>query len=381
MTIDDAVDLCRELIRRDSQTPADAGCQALIAARLEPLGFRAEWLPSGPVTNLWLRRGLDSPVMAFAGHTDVVPTGPLEAWTHAPFSGHLEDGVLHGRGAADMKSGVAAMVVACERFVRAHPNHPGSIALLITSDEEGPAVEGTRHVVDTLQARGEHIDWCIVGEPSSDQRVGDTLRVGRRGSLSGHLQVQGVQGHVAYPHLADNPVHKVAPALAALSATRWDDGNAHFPATTFQVSNIQAGTGATNVIPAAVELHFNFRFGTASTVAQLRSRVESILDAHQLDYTLEWHCGAEPFLTESVQLIDAVSAAIEAETGIATTQSTAGGTSDGRFIAPTGAQVVEFGVRNATIHQIDEAIACEDITTVTAVYESVLARLLPTSLS
>lgn len=378
MNTDPAVALSAELIKRDSQTPDDAGCQPLIAARLEALGFKAEWLPSGPVQNLWLRRGTEQPLMVFAGHTDVVPTGPLEAWNHPPFSGLIENGVLHGRGAADMKSGVAAMTVAIEQFVAEHPDHSGSIALLLTSDEEGPAVEGTKFVVDTLQHRGESIDWCIVGEPSSSTVVGDTVRVGRRGSLSGALTVRGVQGHVAYPQLADNPIHRTAPALATLAAEVWDEGNAHFPPTTFQVSNIHAGTGAGNVIPGTLEITFNFRFGTASSAESLRERTEAILEAHSLDYDLTWHQSAQPFLTENATLIDAVTNSIRENTNVSPEMSTAGGTSDGRFIAPTGAEVIEFGVRNATIHQVDEAIDCEDIITATAVYVGVLERLLGT---
>ena len=376
MTVDAAVSLCSELIKRDSQTPKDAGCQELIAERLSPLGVSAEWMASGPVQNLWLRRGDSGPLLAFAGHTDVVPTGPESEWTHPPFSGLIEDGIVHGRGAADMKSGVAAMTVACERFVQDNPDHAGSIALLLTSDEEGPATEGTRHVIDTLQARQEQIDWCIVGEPSSSERVGDTLRIGRRGSLSGHLIVHGIQGHVAYPHLADNPIHNLAPALSQLAAEIWDKGNAHFPPTTFQVSNINGGTGASNVIPGSVTVRFNFRFGTASSVPDLRERVEAILTQHGLQYTLDWHAGAEPFLTATGRLIDAMTASIATLTGEQPEHSTAGGTSDGRFIAPTGAEVVEFGVRNATIHQINESIACEDIVRVTEIYTDVLQRLL-----
>ena len=376
MTLDPAVALCRDLVQRDSQTPNDAGCQRLIVERLEAIGFVAEWMPSGPVTNVWLRRGTEHPVFTFAGHTDVVPTGPEEEWTRPPFSGSIEDGVLHGRGAADMKSGVAAMVVACERFVASHPDHVGSIAVLLTSDEEGPATEGTCYVVDQLQARGEHIDWCIVGEPSSDQAVGDTLRVGRRGSLSGTLTVKGKQGHVAYPQLADNPVHAVAPAIAQLTSEVWDDGNTHFPPTTFQISNIHAGTGAGNVIPGTIEIRFNFRFGTASDIPGLQSRVDAILAAHRLEYDIEWSSNALPFLTEQGPLIDACAEAITNHTGMEPALSTAGGTSDGRFIAPCGTEVVEFGVRNATIHQIDESIHCADIETVAQVYESVLNRLL-----
>lgn len=376
MTAHDAVLLCAELVQRNSQTPDDAGCQKLLAARLEPLGFNVEWMPSGPVQNVWIRHGTEPPLFAFAGHTDVVPTGPVDTWKSPPFSGAIHGGALHGRGAADMKSGVAAMTVAAERFIRDNPNHRGSLALLLTSDEEGAATEGTAHVIRTLQARDEHIDWCVVGEPSSEHEVGDTLRIGRRGSLGGKLTVRGVQGHVAYPHLTDNPVHRLAPALAELASETWDQGSQRFPPTTFQVSNIHGGTGAANVIPGNVTVDFNFRFGTASGVDVLRSRVEAILDAHALHYSIDWHCNAEPFLTEGDTLIGAIETSIAEIAGIKPQRSTAGGTSDGRFIAPTGAEVVEFGVRNATVHQIDERIDCADIIAVADIYEQLLGRLL-----
>ena len=354
--------LAEALIARPSVTPDDAGCQDILASRLRPLGFDCECIEAGPadfrVRNLWaLRRGslgTDGPVLVFAGHTDVVPTGPLTQWHSDPFVPDLRDGRLHGRGAADMKSSLAAMVVAVERFLAVHPAPRAGIAFLLTSDEEGPARDGTVRVCEALQARGQRLDWCIVGEPTSTAVLGDVIKNGRRGSLSGHLCVRGVQGHVAYPHLARNPIHLVAPALAELAATQWDAGNAHFPATTWQVSNIRAGTGATNVIPGSLDLDFNFRFSTESTPQSLEDRVHALLDRHGLDYTLEWTLGGEPFLTAPGALSDALQQAIRAETGVTAELSTTGGTSDGRFIARLCPQVVEFGPVNASIHKVDE---------------------------
>lgn len=370
------LELARALIALASVTPDDGGCQDLLRTRLEALGFRSESMPFGDVSNLWSRRGDTGPVFAFAGHTDVVPTGPEDAWSSPPFEPQVRDGRLYGRGAADMKGSVAAFVTACERFVHRHPEHRGAIAVLLTSDEEGPARDGTKRVVETLQARGEPIDWCLVGEPSSDTRVADTVRIGRRGSLNGQLRVRGIQGHVAYPHKARNPVHALAPALAALVDTEWDRGNASFPPTTFQVSGIQAGTGATNVIPGTADVQFNFRFSPESTPEALQQRVTRILDAHGLDYALEWSLSAQPFATESGPLLSATLEAIRSETDREVTLSTGGGTSDGRFIAPTGAQVLELGPLNATIHQIDENVPVADLDTLSRIYERVLEGLL-----
>ncbi len=370
------VELARALIRRPSVTPDDKGCQQLIAERLNAIGFHCEHLRFGDVDNLWARRGQQAPTMAFAGHTDVVPTGPESAWQHPPFDAVIENGVLSGRGAADMKGSIAAMVTAVEAFVEKHPQHNGSIALLITSDEEGPAKNGTRQVIETLQARGEKIDWCLVGEPSSTQVLGDIIKNGRRGSLGGVLTVQGKQGHVAYPHLADNPIHRAAPALAELCARHWDDGNQYFPPTTFQISNISSGTGASNVIPATLRCQFNFRFSTESSENTLIGHTESILQKHEVDYTLQWHLSGNPFITESAELTDAVRQAISRVTGVNATLSTSGGTSDGRFIAPTGAQVVELGPTNATIHQVDECVAVDELDQLSAVYCAVLELLL-----
>jgi len=368
--------LTEELIRRRSVTPEDAGCQALVAGRLASFGFRAETIGSNGVTNLWLRRGTASPVFVFAGHTDVVPTGPLEQWCSDPFTPTVRDGILYGRGASDMKSSVAAFVVAAEEFVRARPDHRGSIALLLTSDEEGPATDGTVKVVDALRARDEPIDYCVVGEPTSVDALGDTIKNGRRGSLSGHLVVRGIQGHVAYPHLARNPVHQLAPALAELAAERWDDGDAFFPPTTFQVSNVRAGTGATNVIPGSCEVDFNLRFAPVSSAESLMKRIEAILRRHGLEYELAWTVGAQPFSTSEGPLSAAMAAAIRDVTGRATTLSTTGGTSDGRFIATVCRQVVEFGPPNASIHKIDEHIAVADLEPLKNIYRGTLERLL-----
>ena len=372
----DTLDLARDLISRPSVTPDDKGCQELLLGRLEALGFRGERLRFGDVSNFWARRGDAGPLFCFAGHTDVVPTGPLQQWTHPPFDAVVADGILHGRGAADMKGSIASFITACERFIAAHPDHKGSIALLITSDEEGPSVDGTVRVVESLEERGEKIDWCLVGEPSSTERLGDVVKNGRRGSLGALMTVTGVQGHVAYPHLADNPIHRVVPALAELAATEWDKGNDHFPPTTFQVSNIHSGTGATNVIPGIVEVMFNFRFSTEQTETGLREKVETLLDRHGLDYRIEWNLSGNPFLTPEGELVAATQAAIAAVTGYETRLSTAGGTSDGRFIAPTGAQVLELGPLNATIHKIDEHVAVRDLDVLSEIYEDILNRLL-----
>jgi succinyl-diaminopimelate desuccinylase len=370
------VDLAMDLIRRRSVTPDDADCQAVMIDRLERLGFRCESMRFGAVDNLWARRGTKRPVFCFAGHTDVVPPGPAVQWQSQPFEPEMRDGILYGRGAADMKGSLAAMVTATERFVGQYPDHAGSIAFLITSDEEGPATDGTVKVIEALERRGEKIDWCLVGEPSSTDHVGDTVKNGRRGSLGGVLTVRGRQGHVAYPHLARNPIHALAPALAALAGEDWDQGNAFFPPTTFQVSNINAGTGATNVIPGECRVVFNFRYSTESSAASLKERVGTILDRAGLDYTLDWTLSGLPFLTPRGELVDAAIASIRAVTGIDTTLSTAGGTSDGRFVAPTGAQVLELGPRNATIHQVNECVAVDELDELSSMYEGILARLL-----
>jgi succinyl-diaminopimelate desuccinylase len=370
------LELVCQLIARRSVTPNDDGCQDLIAQRLAPLDFRAERIDRNGTANLWLRRGAARPVIVFAGHTDVVPPGPREHWHSDPFEPTLRDGRLFGRGASDMKSSIAAFVVAAEEFVRAHPAHRGSIALLLTSDEEGPATDGTVAVVERLAARAEAIDGCIVGEPTSVDRLGDTIKNGRRGSLSGRLRVKGVQGHVAYPHLARNPVHELAPALAELAATTWDRGNEYFPPTTFQVSNIHAGTGASNVIPGTCEVDFNLRFAPVSTAAELMRRIEAILDRHGLDYEIEWTVGAQPFLTHPGELVEAIRRAIVDRTGVQPQLSTSGGTSDGRFIATICPQVVEFGPPNASIHKIDENIRVDDLEPLKDVYRRTLELLL-----
>ncbi len=370
------IELAQALISRPSVTPDDAGCQPLLCERLNAIGFACEPLRFGEVDNLWARRGNSGPLFCFAGHTDVVPTGPEANWQHPPFSAEINDGMIHGRGAADMKGSIAAFVTACERFVANHPQHSGSIALLITSDEEGPAVDGTVKVIETLEARDERIDWCLVGEPTSTANVGDVVKNGRRGSLSGYLTVKGVQGHVAYPHLARNPVHQAAPALAELAATVWDQGNAHFPPTSFQIANINAGTGASNIIPGELEVMFNFRFSTEQTEAGLRRQVEELLDRHGLEYELRWVLSGNPFLTEGGQLLEATTTAIESVCGYSPEVNTAGGTSDGRFIAPTGAQVLELGPLNATIHKVNECVSAADLDTLSAIYEEILVRLL-----
>lgn len=368
--------LARELIARPSVTPDDAGCLELIAARLEPLGFTIERIDTGGVCNLWARRGSAAPVLCLAGHTDVVPPGPAEAWTSPPFAPTEREGMLYGRGAADMKTSLAAFVTAIERFVTAHPDHAGSIALLLTSDEEGIASHGTVKVVEALAARGERLDYCIVGEPTSVETLGDMIKNGRRGSLSGTLRVKGKQGHVAYPQLARNPIHLFAPALAELAATTWDAGNEFFPPTTWQVSNIHAGTGANNVIPGVCEVLFNFRFSSESSADSLKARTHEVLDRHGLDYTLDWHLSGKPFITGRGKLVGALSAAIRATLGVDTALSTTGGTSDGRFIADICAEVVEFGPVNATIHQLDECVAIDAIEPLSVVYERTLAGLL-----
>ena len=370
------LELARQLIARPSVTPNDAGCLDIIAARLAPLGFRCERISANGVDNLWARRGSRAPLLCFAGHTDVVPTGPLEHWTSDPFAPTLRDGALYGRGASDMKTSLAAFVTAIEAFVAAHPEHAGSIAVLFTSDEEGPAVDGTVRVVQALRDRGEKLDYCIVGEPTSEARLGDTIKNGRRGSLSGNLVVKGVQGHVAYPHLAKNPVHEFATALAELARARWDEGNEHFPPTTWQVSNINAGTGAGNVIPGELHVKFNFRFSTASTLESLQTRVVGILDRHGLKYDLEWRYDGRPFLTKPGNLVEAVARAIKTVTGVDTQLSTSGGTSDGRFIADICPQVVELGPTNATIHKVNECIRVEDIEPLRKIYEQILTNLL-----
>ena len=368
--------LTADLLRRPSVSPEDHGCIDVICARLAPLGFRNERLHFGPVENLWSRRGQAGPVLCFAGHTDVVPTGPRDDWHTDPFEPVVADGVLYARGAADMKSGLAAMVTATERFIAKHPDHAGSLAFLFTSDEEGPSVDGTRKVMEVLEARHEKIDWCVVGEPTSGEALGDTIKVGRRGSLSGRLTVHGVQGHIAYPHLADNPVHGFAPALAELVATRWDEGNEFFQPTTFQVSNIAAGTGAPNVVPGELKARFNLRFSTEQTVGQLQQRVLEVLDRHRVKYSLEWFVSGLPFLTRPGTLTAAVEQAVRETMGRRPQLSTTGGTSDGRFIAPTGAQVVELGVINATIHKVNECVRVDDIETLSRAYERIMELLL-----
>jgi len=370
------VELTEALIRRASLTPDDAGCQSLIAERLARAGFAIEHLRYGDVDNLFATHGAGDPVLVFLGHTDVVPPGPLDAWTSAPFEPTIRDGRLYGRGAADMKSGVAAMTLALEGYVRANPNHRGTVALLLTSDEEGIGKDGVRRVAEEFRRRGQRIDWCVVGEPSSREKLGDLIRVGRRGSLTGRMHVRGVQGHVAYPDRAKNPIHALAPALAELAATRWDDGNDAFPPTSFQVSNLNAGTGADNVIPGALDAVFNFRFGTASSAASLRERVERILKGCGVDATIDWWLSGEPFLTREGRLREAVVAAIAEHCGGAPEASTGGGTSDGRFIAPLGAEVVELGPVNASIHKIDESVALDELERLPRLYLSITERLL-----
>ena len=370
------LELTKDLISRPSVTPEDFGCQQLLADRLSAVGFTVEHLRFGDTDNIWARRGTEGPLLTFAGHTDVVPTGPEDKWTSPPFEPTIRDGLLYGRGTADMKGSIAAFVTACERFIAEHSAHTGSIAFLITSDEEGPATGGTVKVIETLEARNEKIDWCLVGEPSSTNKVGDIVKNGRRGSLNGRLTVKGKQGHIAYPHLAENPIHTLTPALTELCNVEWDQGNDDFPPTSFQVSNLNSGTGVTNVIPGTAELVFNFRYSTEVTHELLQQRVEAILDQHNINYELSWELSGKPFRTASGALVDATKHAIKAITGYDTELSTSGGTSDGRFIAPTGAQVVELGPLNATIHQINECVSVADLDTLSDIYEVLLGQLL-----
>lgn len=372
----DTLALTQQLIALPSVTPLDHGCQGLIAERLAPLGFQAEFLNFEEVENLWLRRGTEGPIFCFAGHTDVVPTGPLAAWDSPPFEPQIRDGLLYGRGAADMKGSIAAFVIATENFVREYPHHQGSIALLITSDEEGPSKYGTVKVIETLEARHEKITWCLVGEPSSSKQLGDIIKNGRRGSLNAKLTVQGKQGHVAYPQLADNPIHRVAPALAELAAEVWDHGNEFFPPTSFQISNLNAGTGANNVIPGSLEALINFRFSTELTEAEIKQRTETILNKYVKNYYLEWSLSGHPFLTARGKLVAATVKAIQDIVNIEAELSTSGGTSDGRFIAPTGAEVVELGPCNASIHQINECTNIDDLFQLTRIYQRILEQLL-----
>lgn len=370
------IDLAKQLIARASVTPDDAGCQPLLIERLTALGFSIERIHYQDTTNLWAKRGKGAPLFCFAGHTDVVPAGKLANWHTPPFEPTVIDGHLHGRGAADMKGSIAAFLVAVEAFINQHADHNGSIALLITSDEEGPFINGTVRVVEHLQRRGEYIDWCIVGEPSSSQHIGDVVKNGRRGSLTGELTVVGVQGHVAYPHLADNPVHKAVPALTELSSKVWDKGNDYFPPTSFQIVNINGGTGASNVVPGELNVQFNFRFSTEQTSAGLVKKVESLLDSYGLDYQLTWTFNGEPFLTDSGPLLEATQQAIEQHCSFTPQMQTTGGTSDGRFIAPMGTEVLELGPCNATIHKVNECVSCDDLIKLADIYQSVMERLL-----
>ncbi|RZG46644.1 succinyl-diaminopimelate desuccinylase [Acinetobacter wuhouensis] len=376
MNHSDTLELSLQLLRQPSVTPVDHTCQTIMADRLSAIGFNIENMRFEDVDNLWARRGTESPVFCFAGHTDVVPTGHLDAWESDPFLPEIRDGKLYGRGSADMKTALAAMVVASECFVKKHPDHKGSIAFLITSDEEGPSINGTVKVVETLEARNEKMTWCLVGEPSSTNTLGDIVKNGRRGSLNAVLTVKGKQGHVAYPHLAINPIHTASKALAELCDTVWDNGNEYFPATTFQVSNIQAGTGATNVVPGTMTVTFNFRYSTEVTADQLKARVLEILDRHAVDYDISWTLSGLPFLTPVGELVNAAKTAIKNVTGTETELSTSGGTSDGRFIAPTGAQVLELGVLNATIHQINEHVNIDELEPLAEIYEQILVELL-----
>lgn len=370
------LELAIHLIELPSVTPQDAGCQPLMISRLNAIGFKIEHLRFDEVENFWARRGTEGPLFVFAGHTDVVPTGPREQWHSDPFKPDIRDDYLYGRGAADMKGSLAAMITACERFVAEHPDHGGSIAFLVTSDEEGPALNGTRKVIEQLSSQGVKIDWCLVGEPTSKEVLADIIKNGRRGSLNCKMTIHGIQGHVAYPHLARNPIHLAAPALADLSATTWDRGNEFFPPTTFQISNIQGGTGADNVIPGELEVMFNFRYSTEVNREQLQERVAKILDNHHLDYTLNWKLSGEPFLTAPGILLDAVQSAVREITGTRAQLSTDGGTSDGRFIAPTGAEVLELGPVNATIHKVNECVSVHDLDTLSLIYQRLLEILL-----
>lgn len=370
------LELAKKLIEIESVSPEDGGAQQLIGDFLEKLGFAVEQMPFSDVSNLWAVRGEGKPLFVFAGHTDVVPPGPLDAWGTPPFSAVIDNGILYGRGAADMKGSLAAMLTATQRFVEKHPDHRGTIGFLITSDEEADAINGTRKVIEELNRRDTRIDWCLVGEPSSANQPGDVVRIGRRGSLNGHLRISGIQGHVAYPDEADNPIHRSMQALADLVATSWDEGNRHFPPTSMQISNINGGTGANNVIPGEMEVLFNFRFSTESSEASLRSRTEAVLDKHQLDYELKWSLSGAPFLTEEGELIAAVESSVKDVLGVDTELSTSGGTSDGRFISPAGAQVVELGPCNSTIHKVNEQVAIEELYGLSRVYTDILRRLL-----
>ncbi len=370
------LELTQQLISRDSVTPDDKGCQMLLSTHLEPLGFKTERLDFAEVQNIWLRKGDQAPLFCFAGHTDVVPTGPIEQWESDPFDPVIRDGMLYGRGTADMKGSVAAMTIAVQRFITDHPDHKGSIAFLITSDEEGPAKNGTVKVIETLEKRNEKIDWCLVGEPSSTNTLGDIIKNGRRGSLGCIMRIIGKQGHVAYPHLANNPIHLAAPMLTELTQMQWDEGNEFFPPTTFQISNINAGTGATNVIPGEAEIICNFRFSTEVTAEALKAQVEALLERYELNYELEWNLSGQPFLTAEGELVAAAVSAIKTVTGTDTELSTSGGTSDGRFIAPTGAQVLELGPINATIHQVNECVKVTDLVILEEVYYQMLKTLL-----
>lgn len=375
----DTLQLAIDLLSRPSVTPQDMGCQQLIAERLQAIGFHCEHLRFAEVDNLWARRGNEQPLFAFAGHTDVVPTGPLTAWQFPPFEPTIHEDMLYARGAVDMKSSIAAMVTACERFVQKHPNHQGSIAFLLTSDEEGPSVNGTVKVIEYLQARHETIKWCLVGEPTATHCLGDAVKNGRRGSLTGYLTIKGIQGHVAYPHLADNPIHRAVPLLAELCTIQWDQGNQFFPPTTFQIADIHAGTGATNIIPSTITITFNFRYSTEVTHLQLQQQVIELIQAHQLNYELTWEHSGLPFLTAEGELVAATQQAIQTVCGCTPELSTSGGTSDGRFIAPTGAQVLEFGPLNVTIHKINECISIHDLELLSQTYERILELLLLSS--
>ena len=376
MRANPVITLLNDLIRRRSVTPDDAGCQDALMERLAAFGFECEKMPFGDVSNFWARRGTSEPVLCFAGHTDVVPPGALDEWTDDPFEPIARDDAVFGRGSADMKGGLAAMIVAMEKFVAANPNHGGSLAMLITSDEEGAAREGTLKVIEALVKRNEKIDWCVIGEPSSEKALGDIVRIGRRGSLSGQLKVRGIQGHVAYPQLADNPIRRFAPVLAELHSIEWDQGNEYFPPTSFQVVNINSDAGASNVTPAKLVARFNFRYSTVWNYESLQKRVHEVFDAHDIDYRLDWHLSGEPFLTRPGELVDAVSRAVKEKTGSAPTLSTGGGTSDGRFISPAGVDVVELGPINESIHKVDEHVSVKDVIALSGIYERVIELLL-----
>ncbi len=370
------LELTKQLISRQSNTPNDAGCQEILIERLKPLGFEIETFPYNDVLNFWAKRGEAKPLLVFAGHTDIVPPGPLEEWLSDPYTPEIRDGLLYGRGAADMKSGLAAMVIACEEFIKEHPKHNGAIGFIVTSDEEGPAVDGTRRVIEHLQERNEQIDHCIVGEASSIEQLGDSIKVGRRGTLSGDLKIFGKQGHIAYPKIAINPIHNASPAINELISTQWDKRNDYFQATSFQISNINGGTGAGNVIPGQLDIKFNFRYSTESTQDSLKERVHEILDKHQLDYQLDWHGGGNPFFSKPSLLTQAATQAVEEIIGIKTNLSTAGGTSDGRFIAPTGAEVIELGPCNQSIHQLNEHVRVDDLNVLVDLYLFILKKIL-----